>query len=75
MNPLVIEGKVLLVGDKFYYDFESDSQFPNDPKGWVRCSFSGLAGRNSIVAKPQGFQKFIIGTNKLERFRLQAPEG
>ena len=74
-RPLVVEGKVLLVGDRFYYDFKGDKDFPNDPKGWVRCTLSRVDGPNGLIVKPLGFERFIISReDKPERFRLSMPD-
>ena len=69
VKPLVIGEKVIIVGDRFYYNFEGDAQYPKDPKGWIQCSFSGIDGNNLIV-KPRGFEKFIVSRIHPERFRL-----
>ena len=72
-RPLVVETKVILVGDRFYYNFEGDKDFPNDPKGWVRCSLSGVETSGNLIVKPRGFQKFVISRNPPDRFKLQIP--
>ena len=70
VEPLIIEGRVLLIGDRFYYDFPGDRDYPQGPKGLIECRFSGAEGRHTIIAKPKGFEKFAISrNNEVERFR------
>lgn len=70
--PLVVEGKVILVGDKFYYNFPGEKDFPNDPKGWVQCTLRrGSHGRT--VVKPKGHELFIIGIRDPAQLRLNPP--
>jgi hypothetical protein len=71
VGPLVIEGKVLLIGDRFYYNFEPDKDFPNDPKGWIQCRFSG-GDSSSVIVKPKGFEKFSVNRSNNERFSIKA---
>jgi hypothetical protein len=66
---LIVEGKVVLVGDKFWYNFPDEKEYPKDPKGWVRCTFSGVDG-SGLIVKPQGFAKFVVGRNDAGRFSL-----
>jgi hypothetical protein len=75
VKPLVVDGRVLLVGDKFYFNFEGDRQFPQDPKGWIQCRFVSVEGRDgvAVIVKPKGFEKFIINRSATERFRLELP--
>lgn len=74
VKPLIVEGKTLLVGDKFYFNFEGNKSFPNDPKGWIQCSFSG-ADSGGVIVKPKGFEKFVISRNNNERFSMRVIGG
>jgi len=33
IKPLIVEEKVLVIGDKFWYNFLGCEEFPKDPKG------------------------------------------
>ena len=73
VKPLIVEGKVILVGDRFYYDFPGEKDFPKDPKGWIRCTLSEADGPNMLVVKPLGFEKFMVNRNHPEMFKLVKP--
>lgn len=72
IKPLIVEGKVLLIGDKFWYDYPGCEEFPNDPKGWIESTFSGT-DPYGVVVKPKGFEKFVVSRNDVRRFRLSKP--
>jgi hypothetical protein len=71
IKPLIIGTKVVMVGDRFYYNFPGNADFPTDPKGWVKCIFKDTEGKYGLIVKPKGHEKFIISRNEPERFRLE----
>jgi hypothetical protein len=71
---LVIAGKVVLLGDTFWFNFQGSDDFPQDPKGWLKCTFKGT-DHNLLIVKPKGFEKFVISRNEVERFSLEKPLG
>lgn len=72
VKPLVIEKKVILIGDSFYFNFPGEKDFPQDPKGWIKCTFKDVDG-SLLVVKPKGHEKFVISRNEVERFSFTQP--
>lgn len=68
MKPLLVEGKVVVMGQKFLYEYHREPGFPEDPDGWVETTFRGIDVRNNslVLGKPKGHEKFVLGRGAIE---------
>lgn len=72
--PLEVGGALILIGKKFWYNFEGDAAFPKDPKGWIECKFVDDE-YGSIIVKPKGHEKFCLSRRGVaERGAVVKPE-
>jgi len=71
--PLAVGEKLVLIGQKFWFNFEGDKDFPKDPVGWIECKFVNVEW-GSIVVKPKGHDKFdLTRTGVAQRGAVEKP--